>query len=342
MDTLREYWSLTRPSKSDYSGCTFQDLLYLYSVPKSIWYRPGFYRLKMSGGKRLIKPAFPTLYKVQKRLASWIEEIFLQETEDFCYKKPYKTGFSSFSEGDERMYTRAGVLGAVRLHRGSRFGMVFDLSDAFNYVTTAKLRYWLKYWNSKRELGLTSAVIEIIVDILTYQDCVTQGSTSSPYAFNMVMLMLDQRLKELAEEMNLKYSRYVDDIALTSYQPIDFLHLKREVYARVLGYGFSIQNRKVATYENVPISYLGTHIFRNIITLDPQKLNKQYDVMMQAIYQDNPAEAKKQVLGIMHWVVNVCNGAIPKNLFPLFELFRQYFILIGEMPSKLIMLETSD
>jgi S1-C subfamily serine protease len=99
----------------------------------------------------------------------------------------------------------------AHLHR--RFVINIDLEDFFPTITQNRVEGMLS------SLGINARVAEIIAHICCNNRHLPQGAPSSPVLSNMICFRLDKKLMGIAKETRCIYTRYADDITLSSYQP---------------------------------------------------------------------------------------------------------------------------
>lgn len=99
----------------------------------------------------------------------------------------------------------------AHLHR--RFVINIDLTDFFPTISQIRVRGMLS------SLGIDPRVADIIAQICCNNEHLPQGAPSSPVLSNMICFRLDRRLMDVAKETRCIYTRYADDITLSSYQP---------------------------------------------------------------------------------------------------------------------------
>jgi retron-type reverse transcriptase len=99
----------------------------------------------------------------------------------------------------------------VHLHR--RFVVNIDLKNFFPTISQNRVEGMLS------SLGIDARVAEIIARICCNKGHLPQGAPSSPVLSNMICFRLDKKLMGIAKEARCIYTRYADDITLSSHQP---------------------------------------------------------------------------------------------------------------------------
>jgi RNA-directed DNA polymerase len=97
-------------------------------------------------------------------------------------------------------------------HTGKRWVLNVDLKDFFPSINFGRVRgLFLK---PPFEMGPAAAAV--CAQIVTYRNGLPQGAPTSPVLSNFIAATLDRRLLRLARQNRLIYSRYADDITLST------------------------------------------------------------------------------------------------------------------------------
>ncbi|MEC4295663.1 reverse transcriptase domain-containing protein [Adlercreutzia shanghongiae] len=129
-------------------------------------------------------------------------------------------------------------------HRGCRHMLRLDIRHFFPSVRGGLLNCYL----SKPPLGdlLDDQDASLILRISTFKGGLVMGAPSSPMLANRAMLDADREIEELARahDPSAVYTRYSDDIAISSQSYIDeriLLDISRVLHS----YGFEINKKKI-------------------------------------------------------------------------------------------------
>ena len=98
-------------------------------------------------------------------------------------------------------------------HLRRRFVLNVDLKNFFPTITEPRVQGLLE------SIGIDTDVAETVARICANNDCLPQGAPSSPVISNMICFRLDKALMKFSKENRLLYTRYADDITLSSFQP---------------------------------------------------------------------------------------------------------------------------
>ena len=193
----------TRDDLARLLGFTPSGLSYvLYKVPSQVKYK-SFEVPKRTGGNRQIKAPQPMLALLQRRLANLLYDC-LDEL------KKATPARRSLAHGFER---KRNIITNASLHKRRRYVLNLDLEDFFPSINFGRVRgFFLK----DKHFAVQPTVATIIAQIACHENELPQGSPCSPVISNLVGHLLDARLARLAKTYKCTYSRYVDDITLST------------------------------------------------------------------------------------------------------------------------------
>lgn len=167
---------------------------------------------KSNGKKRIIFAPCEELKEAQKDLAIKLEERI--KTSDFCF------GFKKGSNSSD----------AVKVHESKTWVMTIDICNFFPSITSEKL---------------TSFMTREEIELATFEDRLVQGSPCSPIISNIIFKELDEHIAHLLLRRQIFYTRYADDIAISSYNRVDKKVLIRYFRAILAKHGFKIKYEKI-------------------------------------------------------------------------------------------------
>lgn len=174
----------------------------LYALrPENSYYQ--FQIKKKSGGHRTINAPSEPLLQLQKKLARVLQNCL----EDILEKKGVKIGVShGFMKGRS-------ILTNARKHRNSKNVMNLDLSGFFPSIHFGRVK---SFFEKNNNFKLDSSIATIVSQIACYESVLPQGSPCSPVISNLICSSLDARLVYLANKYDCVYTRYADDITLST------------------------------------------------------------------------------------------------------------------------------
>ena len=95
-------------------------------------------------------------------------------------------------------------------HIGAEKILNIDLKDFFPSIDSRRI-----YYVFNKVCGYDKTLSYCLTRLTTYRNMLPQGACTSPILSNIVSYKMDFRLQKLAEKMNLKYTRYADDITFS-------------------------------------------------------------------------------------------------------------------------------
>ena len=165
----------------------------LYKIPEANKYRV-FEIEKKNGEKRTIASPIKPLREIQSSLRDLLKD-------DYELKE--------CSHGFEK--GRSYITNA-KVHKKSRVLLNIDLRTFFESINFGRVRglFLSHSFNCSKE------VATILAQIACYRNTLPQGACTSPIIANMIARRLDSSLINLAKNTGSKYTRYVDDITIST------------------------------------------------------------------------------------------------------------------------------
>ncbi|WP_268801553.1 retron St85 family RNA-directed DNA polymerase [Photobacterium kishitanii] len=104
------------------------------------------------------------------------------------------------------------------IHKESSFLLKLDFKDFFHCIRPEHLKYYIK----KNISDISDMEVDIVNNFLFWFDnddnklklCI--GAPTSPLISNIVMYEFDEKISKICEDFDVIYSRYADDITLSS------------------------------------------------------------------------------------------------------------------------------
>ncbi|MDJ1464197.1 TIR domain-containing anti-phage reverse transcriptase [Nitratireductor sp. GZWM139] len=174
----------------------------------------------------------------------------------------------------------------ARYHERQKWVLNIDVKDFYPSIGFARVRglFLSSYF------GFNGRVATILARITTYKDQLPQGAKTSPLLANIIANNLDKRLLEVASRSQLRYTRYADDITISSSKravPADIVqswepefgnrvvHLGRAVTEAFRHSGFEINHSKsriLFPYERQEVTGLVVNRRANVWRRDVSRL----------------------------------------------------------------------
>jgi Reverse transcriptase (RNA-dependent DNA polymerase) len=130
----------------------------------------------------------------------------------------------------------------VDIHKGSQIIIEEDIAQFFDCITSVHVhRIWSKFF------GFSDEVSELLTRLTTKDGRVFQGTPTSSYLANLAFWDRESALITRLHERGFQYSRYVDDIAISTKKPKtreDIQWAIAQVYAMIGGAGFAPKRAK--------------------------------------------------------------------------------------------------
>lgn len=165
--------------------------------------------------------------------------------------------------------TSTSILDHASRHANSRFLLKLDFSNFFPSITANDLMLHAKKHSALDEFDL-NAVINILAwrNKSNGQYGLSIGAPSSPAASNSIMFEFDTKISDYCRPLNVKYSRYADDLAFSTDAP-DTLALVHAEVKRLLG---SIEYPRLSINETKTANVSRRHNRTLVgLTLTPDK-----------------------------------------------------------------------
>jgi RNA-directed DNA polymerase len=262
---------------------------------------------KRSGERRLLEIPKQELKALQRKILS-------------ALLLPYAT-----AHPDAFGFVRGrGVLDHARRHIGANWLLGLDLRDWFSSIVAARVHVQFV------RLGATSSVANALTKLCTHVPPnsvlakgdlsgersarlriphLPQGAPTSPMLANLVSHRLDQRLHALAAKLDLRYSRYADDLALSpqpgsrARSPVRVAELVKRI---ALIESFAINDEKTRIQTALGRLYL-TGV---VINERPNLARPQFDQLKARIHRYRQSaqaddEVRAQLRGEVAWLTQL-------------------------------------
>lgn len=154
--------------------------------------------VKRDGGRRRI--AHPS--RALKAIQRWINKVLILNFPVHSNATAYKKG--------------ASIRNNASIHANSRFTLRIDYRDFFPSFREDGIRRYLHSMNNGMNLRLSDEDIDFVCSVVTRHGALTIGAPSSPAITNAMMFECDSAICSLSRERNLTYTRYADDLFISS------------------------------------------------------------------------------------------------------------------------------
>lgn len=190
-----------------------------------------FYLPKPQGGYRLIQAPRQPLKGHQDRLGRYWQWVYYRD------KPAASFGFviaPADEEHPSNIYTNA------LLHQGQKWVLNLDLKSFFHQISQATLEQLFL----AAPFSYSPELAQCLAGLCTFEGRLPMGAPSSPVLSNFAARPLDQRLSKLAKAQDWRYSRYADDLTISSPEKITAsqMGLLRE---QIEASGFTVNTKKL-------------------------------------------------------------------------------------------------
>ncbi len=178
---------------------TVQVLVY-YTIREKNKYTQKFSIPKKTGGERHIVAPEKNFKSMQENVKVYLEKLYIEK---------YKN--SKYIENVHGFLKTKSIVTNCEVHVNKRFMLNIDIEDFFTSINFGRVRgLFIKTY------GFNEEVATILAQIVTIDGKLAQGSPSSPIISNMICYRMDKEIFNLCQEYNCSYSRYADDITISS------------------------------------------------------------------------------------------------------------------------------
>lgn len=204
---------------SNILGIKWKDFKNIINNSNKMYYN--FSISKKSGGKRTISMPNKELLIVQKTIQEKILNNITIHENAYGFVKN-----KSIKENAKRHLNKEMILN-------------LDLKDFFPSIHRGRV-----YYIYKNLCNYDNNTAYCLTKLTTYKNSIPQGAPTSPIISNIVAYMLDIRLSKVAENFNIIYTRYADDITFSGKKENVNGSLLKIVSAIIKECGFSINEKK--------------------------------------------------------------------------------------------------
>lgn len=199
---------------------------YFYKLTNSVdaSYISRFIDKRSVGKRHILIPGFNL-----KLIQTWI-------LKNILYTQPVSTSATGFIK-------RKSIVDNAIPHIGKNYIFKTDISDFFPSIKFKNVFHlFLKF-------GYTSEVSYVLTLLCTYEGYLPQGAPTSPYLSNLIFRDFDEMLEKICSLLEYKYTRYADDITISSNKKIsslevDFLSKTIEQFLQTINHFLKLNTAK--------------------------------------------------------------------------------------------------
>lgn len=202
---------------------------------------------KKNGSDRHISAPDPELKEIQSRLSDLLQDCLNNIREN-------SKEDNNFSHGFER---NRSIITNAEKHKSKKWVLNIDLSNFFDEFNFGRVRgYFLK----NKNFSLNTELSTLIAKIACHQDKLPQGSPCSPVITNLILVSLDRRLSNLCNRAGCTYTRYADDITISTNKKEfprniikshneNSIDLNKKFLKEIISSGFQINLNKLRLFD---------------------------------------------------------------------------------------------
>ncbi|NBD00711.1 RNA-directed DNA polymerase [Atlantibacter hermannii] len=202
---------------------------------------------KKNGSDRHISAPDPELKEIQSRLSDLLQDCLNNIREN-------SKEDNNFSHGFER---NRSIITNAEKHKSKKWVLNIDLSNFFDEFNFGRVRgYFLK----NKNFSLNTELSTLIAKIACHQDKLPQGSPCSPVITNLILVSLDRRLSNLCNRAGCTYTRYADDITISTNKKEfpraiikshneNSIDLNKKFLKEIISSGFQINVNKLRLFD---------------------------------------------------------------------------------------------
>jgi hypothetical protein len=202
---------------------------------------------KKNGSDRHISAPDPELKEIQSRLSDLLQDCLNNIREN-------SKEDNNFSHGFER---NRSIITNAEKHKSKKWVLNIDLRNFFDEFNFGRVRgYFLK----NKNFSLNTELSTLIAKIACHQDKLPQGSPCSPVITNLILVSLDRRLSNLCNRVGCTYTRYADDITISTNKKEfprniikshneNSIDLNKKFLKEIISSGFQINLNKLRLFD---------------------------------------------------------------------------------------------
>lgn len=156
-------------------------------------------------------------------------------------------------------------------HRGARAFWLLDIADYFPSCTANNVAHFFR-----NKLECSPDVTAILVRLITWQQCLPQGSPCSPILAYFSNLDMWNEIAGLVSRAGLRHSVYADDITISG--PIIRKNVIWEIKQAIHKHGMKIKAEKELSLVDSPADITGVIVIDNQTRLPNRQLKRLFEL----------------------------------------------------------------
>jgi len=156
---------------------------------------------KRDGGTRLIEHPSSEIKAIQR----WIVRALIA-------RFPLHESATAYRKG-------TGIRANAERHRKTKFTKRFDFENFFPSFNQTRVMQYIRLQASAIGMEISERDVEFVGNIVCRRGRLTIGAPSSPSITNAMMFEFDRRMHDECQAKGLVYTRYADDLFVSSFKP---------------------------------------------------------------------------------------------------------------------------
>ena len=236
-----------------------------------------------------------------KAVQSWI----LRNILDLLYVSENSKGFEK----------KSSILDNALPHATSNYILSLDLE---NFFTSIKINKIIQIFLS---IGYNKEVSLFLASICTFEKSLPQGAPTSPKLANLVCSRMDARIQGYSSKKNIIFTRYADDITLSSLTIKKLTIAKKVVEAIIKNEGFTLNEKKTR--------FLGLRNRRKVTGLIISGNNEvrfgreKFKILRRTLYLFLKSGGQVSDINYINGILSYVYGVDPKTYKMLFEYINK-------------------
>ena len=193
-----------------------------------------------------------------------------------------------------------GLKEGALLHKDNSYLLKMDLSDFYPSISFSMVK------NMFLKIGFSEFESKVFTHFCTYNNKLPQGGVTSPYISNLIFNFFDIKIKKYADERNIIYTRYADDLIFSSNSKEDLIKIKNFVYILINKYSrFRINKEKTKFFKPSQHKKVTGITINNELIKVNKKLKQDVRMTLYNLFKNNHFEkryTKEKLIGTISYI----------------------------------------
>lgn len=158
--------------------------------------------------------------------------------------------------------------------------------------------------------------------------CLPQGAPTSGYLLNLSCMALDGKIYKIIEQhpqLSLRYSRYLDDLTISS--PVSIPHdVQEAITLAIIKNDFHVNHRKTQSLgPDDDMVVCGVMVSNGTLEADPSLLQRCSEMIEKAVPQKDPRteqQTRRKLRGVMAFFRQVYGESLPEPIATPYQQYR--------------------